>query len=91
MNKARFVPAKVNSNTHWYGTTSENKRLSQREKLEEAILNLATALGIEEVERVELAERAGTQYAVPPKLLQSASNTIVTLSQMVLERAKGGL
>lgn len=64
--------------------TTENRELSQREKLEEAIINLATALGEETVERA--SAQSGTIYRVSPDSFQSASNTIVSLSKRLAER-----
>ncbi len=80
--RAKFVEARA-SNGFFHGTR-ENKGLSQRDKLEESILNLASALGLTTVERGEA--QSGTLYAYEGQPFQSASNTIVSLSREVLQR-----
>jgi len=65
--------------------TRENRHLSQREKLEEAILNMATALGESQVERA--SAQSGMIYRVRPDSFQSASNTIVSLSRRLMQKS----
>lgn len=79
--RAKFVAGKVGQSGGYSGTT-EHRHLSQREKLEEAILNLATALGAATVERANA--QSGAIYRVAPDSFQSASNTIVSLSRRLL-------
>ena len=67
--------------------TNINKHRTQRDKLETAILNLATALGEPIVMRVQ-SRQSGLLYRVPPQAYQTASNTIVSLSERILKQIK---
>lgn len=80
---ARFVQGQV-SQSGAYSGTRENKHISQRDKLEEAILNLATALGIVEVNRV--SAQSGLIYGIGNDRYQSASNMLLTLSRRLRDQ-----
>ena len=80
--QSKFIEAEASNGT--FAGTRENRHLSQREKLEVAILNLATALGEKNVERAQA--QSGVIYRVLPGHFQSASNTIVTLSQRLASK-----
>ena len=77
-------------------TTTARTSISQRETLETIIENLATALGYKSVLRL-VSARDATFYAFGPSTnmvgpYQSASNTILALSEALLEaqHAKAG-
>lgn len=67
----------------WFGTTTKNTSLSQRETLEEIIINLATLLGIKEIYKAENARGSFFYEVQAPgfSCYQSASNTILELSR----------
>ena len=52
MKKAKIIQAPSNSKSY-FGTTVKNTNLSQRETLEEVIINLATLIGAKEVYKKE--------------------------------------
>ena len=71
------------TNQGWFGTTTKNIDLSQRDALEEIIVNLATALEIEYVHKQQNS-RGTYFYEVQSSgftCFQSASNTILALSK----------
>ncbi|MCW0217035.1 MAG: hypothetical protein OJI67_01820 [Prosthecobacter sp.] len=73
----------------YFITTTKNTAISQRETLEEVIVNLATALGVEVIHK-QLGSRGAFFYEVQASgftSFQSASNTILELSRRL---AKGG-
>lgn len=82
MKPAKFFEASPVSGA--FHSTKLNRDIPQRAKLEEAILNLAMALGVTHVERAHA--QSGTFYRVGPDAFQSASNTILTLSRRVLAK-----
>ena len=82
MVRAQIIKAPT-TNRGWFGTTTKNTDLSQRDTLEEIIVNLATALEIENVHKRQNS-RGGYFYEVQASgfaCYQSASNTILALSQ----------
>ncbi|ARC79598.1 hypothetical protein ACSEPM_08075 [Pseudomonas aeruginosa] len=94
MRKATIVTAPV-PERGYYTATIANTGLSQRDSLEEIMLNLASVLGITEIHK---ALTAGSSYIYEPQgkavghyfAYQSATNTILDLSRKVLdaERAR---
>jgi hypothetical protein len=84
---AKFVEGQTESERFW--PSDRNTSISQRETLEAAIINLATTLGIFEVHRI-LSSGGHLFYAVADVIdipYQSASNTILSLSQHCAHRA----
>lgn len=65
-----------------YGATTENTRISQRDKLEETIVNLATFLSAKVVKRAMILDGSYI-YSVDDYSYQSASNTILHLSRRI--------
>lgn len=82
---ATFVDAQA-MQSGVYGATIKNTKVSQRDKLENTLLNLADALGIEKVSRLSTAD-SGMMYAMPGELLQSASNTILSMSERLAQQS----
>ena len=70
-----------------YGATTKNTGISQRDKLERSILFLADALGLETVSRASTRD-SGYMHAMPGDLLQSASNTILSMSERLAKSVK---
>ncbi|WFC41715.1 hypothetical protein [Pseudoxanthomonas sp. SE1] len=73
-----------------FHTTTKNTAISQRKTLEEAIVNLATALGSRVIYK-QLSSRGTYFYEVQGVGLsgfQSASNTILELSRMLASSSK---
>ncbi|WP_186083620.1 hypothetical protein [Burkholderia gladioli] len=86
----------VEGDSDWNGgkgfiTTTRNTGLSQRETLEETIVNLATLLGFKQIGWKKGA-RGGTFYKVMDEgthqAYQSASNCILDLSRLLVKQAK---
>ena len=74
----------------YFVTTTKNTAISQRETLEEVIVNLATALGAEIVHK-QLGSRGAYFYEVQESGFsgfQSASNTILELSRRLASNGK---
>jgi hypothetical protein len=87
MERAKITPA-PKSNRGFFTTTIKNTELSQRETLEEIIINLATALGAKEIYK---QQNSGGSYFYEVQApgftcFQSASNTILELSRAVAKR-----
>ena len=84
--KARIVRAASNGRT--FSTSTKNTGMSQRETLEAIMLNLADHLGIDEILKITSAR--GSDFYCPntggAAIYQSATNTILEMSQMVLKR-----
>jgi hypothetical protein len=76
--RAKIIQVKENI----YGATNENTRISQRDKLEETMVNLATFLGAKVVKRGTILDGSYI-YSVNSDPYQSASNTILHLSRKV--------
>jgi len=77
-----------------FGITEKNTGLSQRETLENTIINLSTCLKIEEIHRVTSSRSAVFYAPQEPSLkshhrmkYQSASNTILELSKKLLSHS----
>lgn len=70
-----------------FGTSTRNTGLSQRETLEEIIINLATRLGIKTVEK-RLSAR-GSEFYSTGGLHQSATNTVLELSRLLVAETRG--
>ena len=88
MRKTKIITAPRPSSGS-YGATIKNTGLSQRETLEETMINLGTALGVKEIHK---ALTARDSYIYEVKLpgfgsFQSASNTILELSRAVVRKA----
>ncbi|MHB9798438.1 hypothetical protein ACYCAX_11570 [Pseudomonas sp. MT3] len=92
MQKAKIVTAPT-PERGVYTATTKHTGTSQRDSLEEIMVNLASALGIKEIHK---ALTAGFSYIYEPQgravghffLYQSATNTILELSRKVLEQEK---
>ena len=84
--KARIV--RTTSDGQTFSTSTKNTSMSQRETLEAIMLNLADHLGIEEI--LKLTSARGSDFYCPKTggvaIYQSATNTILEMSQMVLKR-----
>lgn len=84
--KAQIVHA--TSDGRSFSTSTKNTNMSQRETLEEIMLNLADHLGIEEVFKKTSAR--GSHFYCPNRsraaLYQSATNTILEMSQLIRKR-----
>jgi chromosome segregation ATPase len=64
-------------------STRENRDISAREKIEETIVNIATALGCKTVTRAVI--RDGTSmYSVDGGIFQRGANTILDLSRSIV-------
>ena len=72
----------------YYVATTKNTDLSQRDTLEETMINLATVLGIKQIHKA-LTARQSYIYEVQHAgfgSYQSASNTILELSRAVAKK-----
>ena len=70
-------------------TTTKNTGISQRQTLEETMINLATSIGVKEIYKT-LSARGAYFYQVQAKgfsSYQSASNTILELSQHIAAKS----
>lgn len=88
MRKTKIITAPRPSSGSYCGTI-KNTGISQRETLEEIMINLATALGAKEIHKA-LTARYNYIYEVQhPEFgsFQSASNTILELSRAVVKKA----
>lgn len=88
MRKTKIITAPKPSSGSYNGTI-KNTGLSQRETLEETMINLASALGAKEIHKA-LTDRFSYIYEVQyPGLssFQSASNTILELSRVLASKA----
>ena len=85
---AKIVNSKP-SNGGSFVTSIHNTNISQRDKVEKTIINLATLCGASEIIRHENA-RGNLFYSVKGTriMTQSASNVILDLSTKLLERSK---
>ncbi|WP_339511910.1 hypothetical protein [Pseudomonas sp. RL_15y_Pfl2_60] len=86
MSRAKIIPAPQN-NRSAFGTSIKNTELSQRETLEEIIVNLATTLGAKKIYKQESARGSYFYEVQLPRLscFQSASNTILELSREIVK------
>lgn len=82
---AKFVDARTKMGVHLSGNNLEAAKISQRETLEAAILNLATALGHTEVLKLQWGPNA-LRYALEPHGFMTATNFILQLTGRVLLR-----
>ena len=88
MRKTKIITAPLPQSGH-YSATIKNTGLSQRETLEETMINLASALGVKEIHKA-LTARYSYIYEVQHSgfgSFQSASNTILELSRAVVSKA----
>lgn len=88
MVRAQIIKAPT-TNQGWFGATTKNTDLSQRDTLEEIIINLATALEIKNVHKRQNS-RGSYFYEVQASGFtgfQSASNTILALSRRLSHQA----
>lgn len=86
MTKAKIIDA-LKTDRGDFGTFTSNTNLSQRETLEEILVNLATNLGIEKIYKRQSA-RGSYFYSVNSDGhtgFQSASNTILVLSRQLVK------
>ena len=67
-------------------TTTERTSLGQRETLEAILVNLGAALGISEIEKAHSARGADFYRPSNATTFQSATNTILYLSEILVER-----
>ena len=89
MSRAQIVKA-PSTKQGWFTTTTKNTDLSQRETLEEVIVNLASFLGAKTIYK-RTGSRGGVFYEVQAAgfgSFQSASNTILELSRRLSEIGK---
>jgi hypothetical protein len=88
MAKAKILPAPSPSNGY-YGATTKNTGLDQRETLEEIMINLATSLGIQVIYKALTARFSYIYEVQSPSFsgFQSASNTILELSRAVAKKS----
>lgn len=87
MSRAKIIQA-PKSSKGWFGTTTKNTDLSQRETLEEIMINLATTLGVKEIHKQQNS-RGAYFYEVQSNgfsCFQSASNTILELSREIVSK-----
>ncbi|MDO8787458.1 MAG: hypothetical protein Q7J42_05250 [Sulfuritalea sp.] len=90
MKQAKIVPGTPENNS--FDTTTKNTSLSQRETLEEVMMNLATYLHVLEIKTLT-SSRGAIFYSLrmPQQSFdmsyQSASNTILELSRALVKRA----
>jgi hypothetical protein len=90
MKRAKIVPSTSESNS--FIATTKNTSQSQRETLEEIMLNLATYLHVPEIKTLTSARGAifySLRMSQQPfdMSYQSASNTILELSRALVKRA----
>ena len=88
MSKAVIVPAPKNDRGY-FSTVTTNTGLSQRDSLEEIMVNLATVLGIQKIFKQESAR--GSFFYEPQGVgrsyvFQSATNTILELSRNIAKK-----
>lgn len=89
MAPAKIIKAPL-SGKHYFHTTTKNTKISQRETLEEVIINLATALGAHLIHK-QTSSRDSIFYEVQgigPTGFQSATNTILELSRKLASSCK---
>jgi hypothetical protein len=77
--KAKIIEAREG----WYGATTANTGMSQRDKLEETMRNLATVLGAKVVRKACIQDGSYI-YAIGSDSYQSASNLILDLSRKIV-------
>jgi hypothetical protein len=87
MAKAKIVEAPKPS-SGYYGATTKNTGLSQRDTLEEVLINLATAVGAKVIHRAMTARFSYIYEVQHPGFtsFQSATNTILELSRALATR-----
>jgi hypothetical protein len=90
MKRAKIVPSTSEGNSFF--VTTKNTSLSQRETLEEIMVNLATYLQVPEIKSLTNARGAifySLRMTQQPfdMSYQSASNTILELSRALVKRA----
>ncbi len=90
MKRAKIVPG--SSESHSLFATTKNTSQSQRETLEEIMLNLATYLHVPEIKRLTSARGViFYSFRMPQEPFdmsyQSATNTILELSHALVKRA----
>lgn len=86
MKKLKIEKGKFNNG--WIGTTSKNTHIPQRQKLEQTIINLATACGCKKILKYNGAR--GIYYQVIGDfgvLTQSGSNVVLELSKIILKNS----
>ena len=82
--RAKIIDAGPSS-SGFIPSTRENREISARQKIEETIVNLATALGCKTVTRAVI--RDGTSmYSVDGGTFQRGANIILHLSRSVVDR-----
>ena len=89
MSRAQIIKASL-SQQGWFTTTTKNTDLSQRENLEEVIVNLTTVLGAKIIHK-RINSRGSYFYEVQyPNMssFQSASNTILELSRRLSQKTQ---
>lgn len=81
MKKAIIIKGKTREGR--FTVNTENTELSQRETLENIIVNLSTCLGISEIHKLS---STGFYYSYDNICYQCASNTILKLSELLLRK-----
>lgn len=71
------------SSSGFIHSTRENREISARQKIEETIINLATALGCKTVTRAALQDGT-SMYSVDGSTFQRGANTILELSRSIV-------
>jgi hypothetical protein len=88
MRKTEIITA-PSPQSGYYAGTIKNTGLSQRDTLEETMINLATALGVKDIHKALTARLSYIYEVQHPGFgsFQSASNTILELSRAVASKA----
>jgi hypothetical protein len=81
--RTRIVEAEPASG--YIASSRQNRDLPARQKIEETILNLATALGHKIIRRITVRDGT-TMYSVDGGIFQRGANAILELSRLVLAR-----
>jgi len=87
MARARIIKA-AEKDHKWFGTTTKNTNITQRETLEEIMINLSTLLGVDEIYKQENSNGSFFYEVQAPgfSCYQSASNTILELSRTLVNK-----
>jgi hypothetical protein len=82
--RTRIVDAKPSA-SGYIASTRQNRDLPAREKIEETILNLATALGHKIIQRTTVRDGT-TMYSVDGGVFQRGANAILELSRLMVAK-----
>ena len=70
----------------YISSTRENRDLPARQKIDETIINLATALGYKTVQRTTVRDGT-TMYRIESDTFQRGSNAILELSRLIVAKS----